>query len=257
MSFVISNKHRIHYRLSGERGPWLILHPPFILDHECWDMSGFVQLLERDFRLMLIDPLGHGRSDAPEDPTCYSMESRVQDVLNVMQEVQMDFAHFFGVGLGGQIGFQMAVDAPRKIRSLITAAAHPYPRLDEIKTLEEALVQLRSGNIQNYLQQWRSEEHLSLEQQENILKGNPQSQAIGLEACCRWEGVADQLESINISSLLFTCTSEPSFLSVREAGRRLKYGRYVILPKIVFSHGLWSTETIVEPMLDFIRKLRS
>ena len=62
MSFVISNKHRIHYRLSGERGPWLILHPPFILDHECWDMSGFVQLLERDFRLMLIDPLGHGRS---------------------------------------------------------------------------------------------------------------------------------------------------------------------------------------------------
>ena len=74
----------------------------------------------------------------------------------------MDFAHFFGVGLGGQVGFQMAVDAPRKIRSLITAAAHPYPRLDEIKTLEEALVQLRSGNIQNYLQQWRSEEHLSL-----------------------------------------------------------------------------------------------
>ena len=175
MSFVISNKHRINYRLSGERGPWLILHPPFILDHECWDMSGFVQLLERDFRLMLIDPLGHGRSDAPEDPTCYSMESRVQDVLNVMQEVQMDFAHFFGVGLGGQVGFQMAVDAPRKIRSLITAAAHPYPRLDEIKTLEEALVQLRSGNIQNYLQQWRSEEHLSLEQQENILKCNQKS----------------------------------------------------------------------------------
>ena len=133
MSFVISNKHRIHYRLSGEKGPWLILHPPFILDHECWDMSGFVQLLERDFRLMLIDPLGHGRSDAPEDPTCYSMESRAQDVLNVMQEVQMDFAHFFGVGLGGQVGFQMAVDAQRKIRSLITAAAHPYPRLDEIK----------------------------------------------------------------------------------------------------------------------------
>ena len=102
MSFVISNKHRIHYRLSGEKGPWLILHPPFILDHECWDMSGFVQLLERDFRLMLIDPLGHGRSDAPEDPTCYSMESRVQDVLNVMQEVQMDFAHFLESAWGGR-----------------------------------------------------------------------------------------------------------------------------------------------------------
>ncbi|SVE02617.1 uncharacterized protein METZ01_LOCUS455471, partial [marine metagenome] len=28
MSFVISNKHRLHYRLSGERGPWLILYPP-------------------------------------------------------------------------------------------------------------------------------------------------------------------------------------------------------------------------------------
>ena len=257
MSFVISNKHRIHYRLSGERGPWLILYPPFILDNEAWDMSGYVQLLERDFRLMLIDPLGQGRSDSPEDPSCYTMESRVQNVLNVMQEVQMDYAHFFGVGLGGQVGFQMVVDAPNKVRSLITAAAHPYPRLDEIKTLDEGLDQLRSGNIEIYLQQWRSEEHLSLEQQDQILKGNPISHSIGLEACCRWKGVADHLESINISSLLFTCTSEPSFLSVREAGRRLRYGRYVILPKIVYSHGLWSTETIVEPMLEFIRKLRN
>ena len=191
MSYVISNKQRIHYRLVGERGPWLILYPPFILSLDAWDHAGYVQLLERDFRLMLIDPLGQGQSDAPEDVSHYSMESRVNEVLTVMQEDQIDFAHFLGMGLGGQVGFQIAILQTKKLRSLITAGAHPYPRIDELQFFEEGMLQLRSGNIENYLQQWRSEDNLSLEQNELILKGNPKAQAVSLEASCKWEGVAD------------------------------------------------------------------
>ena len=257
MPFVISNKKRIHYKLIGETGPWLILHPPFLLSLDAWDQSGYVQLLERYFRLVLFDPLGQGRSDAPEISSSYFMESRVQDVISVMQEVQIDFAHFFGMGLGGQVGFQMAVLQSQKIRSLITAGAHPYQSIDELQTLEECLIQFRTGNVANYLQQWRSEDHLSMDQQEKILMGNPEAQALSLEASCHWQGVAAELDSISIPSLLFTVTSEAGFLSVREAGRLLCHGKYVILPKIQFSHGLWSSEDIVEPLLEFVLKQRS
>ena len=97
MPFVISNKQRIHYKLAGENGPWLILHPPFIIPLDSWDKSGYVQLLERNFRLLLLDPLGQGRSDGPEDSSHYLMESRVRDLIAVMEEVQIDFAHFFGI----------------------------------------------------------------------------------------------------------------------------------------------------------------
>lgn len=256
MPFVISNKQRIHYKLAGERGPWMILHPPFIVSFDAWHHAGFVESLEKDFRLILIDPLGQGRSGRPLDAVHYRMESRVDHVLEVMKEVQLDFAHFLGMGLGGKVGFQMAVLHPQKIRSLITADAHPYPIIDELQSLEEGIAQLSSGNMGNYLQQWRSEDHLSFEQQQQILEGNPQAYSISMKAACEWEGVGNQLTTLNRPALLFTATSEPRFLSVREAGRRLRYGRYVILPKIQRSHGLLTAELILQPMLEFVLRQR-
>ncbi len=257
MPLVISNKQRIHYKLAGDRGPWLILHSPFIVSLDAWFHAGFVAPLEKDFRLILIDPLGQGRSDGPMDSFHYRMETRVDHVLEVMKEVQLDFAHFLGMGLGGKVGFQMAVLHPQKIRSLITADAHPYPIIDELQSLEEGISQLRSGNVENYLQQWRSDDHLSLEQQKQIMEGNPQAYAESMKAACEWEGVGNQLATLNRPSLLFTATSEPRFLSVREAGRRLRYGRYVILPKIQRSHGLLTPELILQPMLEFVLRQRT
>ena len=56
--------------------------------------------------------------------------------------------------------------------------------------------------------------------------------------------------------LLFTSKSESRFLSVRDAGKRMRYGRYMILPKILYSHGLWSSELIIKPLIEFTRRER-
>ena len=257
MSVVVSNKQKIHYELAGDKGPWMLLHPPHMIPMSAWRESGYVKQLEEDFRLVMIEPLGQGLSDAPEDASHYTITSRIRHILDILREVQADYSFFFGVGLGAQVGFQMSKEFPRRIRSLISVGAQPYQELDEAKYLQEKLNQLRSGNLRSYLQQWHSLDHLSANQEELILQGNTKAYALGLEASINWEGLGDDLTSLGTTTLLFTAKAEPRFLSVRDAGKRLRYGRYVILPKVLHSHGLWSSELIMKHLLEFTRRDRS
>ena len=257
MSVVVSNKQKIHYELAGDKGPWMLLHPPHMIPMSAWRESGYVKQLEEDFRLVMIEPLGQGLSDAPEDASHYTITSRIRHILDILREVQADYTFFLGVGLGAQVGFQMSKEFPRRIRSLISVGAQPYQELEEAKYLQEKLNQLRSGNLRSYLQQWHSLDHLSVNQEELILQGNTKAYALGLEASINWEGLGDDLTSLGTTTLLFTAKAEPRFLSVRDAGKRLRYGRYVILPKILQSHGLWSSELIMKHLLEFTRRDRS
>ncbi len=257
MSVVVSNKQKIHYELAGDKGPWMLLHPPHMIPMSAWRESGYVKQLEEDFRLVMIEPLGQGLSDAPEDASHYTITSRIRHILDILREVQADYTFFFGVGLGAQVGFQMSKEFPRRIRSLISVGAQPYQELEEAKYLQEKLNQIRSGNLRSYLQQWHSLDHLSANQEELILQGNTKAYALGLEASINWEGLGDDLTSLGTTTLLFTAKAEPRFLSVRDAGKRLRYGRYVILPKVLHSHGLWSSELIMKHLLEFTRRDRS
>ena len=257
MSIVVSNKQKIHYKLAGDKGPWMLLHPPHLIPMKAWEEEGYVKQLEKDFRLVMIEPLGQGLSDAPEDSLQYTISSRIRHVLDIMREVQVDYAFFFGVGLGAQVGFQISKEFPRRIRSLISVGAQPYQELEEAKYLKEKLDKLRSGNVSAYLQQWHSLDHLSEEQEKVILGGNPEAYALGLKESINWEGLGDDIKTFGTATLLITAKAEPRFLSVRDAGKRLRNGRYVIIPKVLHSHGLWNYELIIKHLLEFTRRERS
>ena len=257
MSIVVSNKQKIHYKLAGDKGPWMLLHPPHLIPMKAWEEEGYVKQLEKDFRLVMIEPLGQGLSDAPEDSSHYIISSRIRHVLDIMREVQVDYAFFFGVGLGAQVGFQISKEFPRRIRSLISVGAQPYQELEEAKYLKEKLDKLRSGNVSAYLQQWHSLDHLSEEQEKVILGGNPEAYALGLKESINWEGLGDDIKTFGTATLLITAKAESRFLSVRDAGKRLRNGRYVIIPKVLHSHGLWNYELIIKHLLEFTRRERS
>ena len=235
----------------------MLLHPPHLIPTKAWEEEGYVKQLEKDFRLVMIEPLGQGLSDAPEDSSHYTISSRIRHVLDIMREVQVDYAFFFGVGLGAQVGFQISKEFPRRIRSLISVGAQPYQELEEAKYLKEKLDKLRSGNVSAYLQQWHSLDHLSEEQEKVILGGNPEAYALGLKESINWEGLGDDIKTLGTATLLITAKAEPRFLSVRDAGKRLRNGRYVIIPKVLHSHGLWNYELIIKHLLEFTRREHS
>jgi len=102
---------------SGEGEPVLMLH----------GTSGHLEAFMRNiapltdaYSCHAIDMMGHGYSDAPKEP--YRIARYVQHVIDYMDAVGLDRAHFIGESLGGWVAARLAADYPDRVHSLILVA---------------------------------------------------------------------------------------------------------------------------------------
>jgi pimeloyl-ACP methyl ester carboxylesterase len=117
----------IYYEVEGS-GPPLALHVGFLGSLEDWrrEDTRYVQALRDAYRLVLLDPRGQGRSDAPHDPSAYTLDQRVGDVLAVLDAEEIARAHYWGYSMGGWVGFSLGASAPDRIVSLVLGGADPF-----------------------------------------------------------------------------------------------------------------------------------
>lgn len=255
MPICVYQQQRLHFTLEGERGPFVVFYPPALASLNSWYRKDYIPLLESQFRLIFLDPFGQGRSDSPSDPALYTIESRVEQVIQLMNDLHVDSLHFVGIGLGGQVGFAMAHQASYLLRSMTLVGAHPFPLRHEINRFKEHILLLQEGGITAYIQRIQTEMRLSEVQKIEILQYSAEAQILILEKICEWGGVED-LSSIKVPTLLFTETNEEKFLLIREAGRTLSSGRYLILPRLQYEEGVLTSGQLVPPLLDFINRNR-
>lgn len=85
-----------------------------------------LQELTDEFRLIYIDHRGHGRSDKPHEARAYAMPLRVGDVVAVLDDRNIERAHFIGISWGGRLCFGIGEHAPERILSLVTIGQQPY-----------------------------------------------------------------------------------------------------------------------------------
>lgn len=114
----------------------MVMHHWSLATLECWYDFGYVSSLKEDYRLILLDARGHGSSDKPHDPEAYDVKHRVGDVVAILDELEIEKAHFIGYSMGGWVGFGLAQCAPERIHSLILGGAHPYAQsMERIRQL--------------------------------------------------------------------------------------------------------------------------
>ena len=130
MPYADNGGIRIHYEVEGT-GPALLLQHGITQCVEDWFECGYVVALRPRYRLILVDARGHGQSDKPHDAASYALDSRVADVVAVMDAVGVKRAHFWGYSMGGYIGFGMAKHAPQRINALVIGGQHPFARNQE------------------------------------------------------------------------------------------------------------------------------
>ena len=93
--------------------------------------GGYVDALKEDYRLILIDPRGHGKSDKPHDPAAYTSAHRVGDVVAVLDDLGVERTHYLGYSMGGRVGFEVAQLAPSRLHSLVIGGATPYAAVNQ------------------------------------------------------------------------------------------------------------------------------
>ena len=76
-------------------------------------------LAERGNRVVLLDLLGHGESDAPVRASAYRMDAYGDEVLALLDHLEVGEAVIGGVSLGAGVTLQVAVDDPERVRAAV------------------------------------------------------------------------------------------------------------------------------------------
>ncbi len=113
---------RLFARMGGDGPPLLLLHG-FTGSAETW--SPFWGRFARHRRLVAVDLLGHGRSQAPADPQRYRAEEAVADLLALLDRLGLPRADVLGYSMGGRLALHLAVAAPHRVGALVLESASP------------------------------------------------------------------------------------------------------------------------------------
>jgi pimeloyl-ACP methyl ester carboxylesterase len=76
-------------------------------------------LAARGNRVVTLDLLGHGSSERPLDPQCYSMTFFGEQVIALLDHLEIDEAVILGTSLGANTAIEAAALAPERLRGMV------------------------------------------------------------------------------------------------------------------------------------------
>ena len=130
MPYANNNGVMINYEVEGQ-GPPIVLQHGITSNLTSWRMNGYTAALRKDYKLILIDARGHGKSDKPHESDAYSPEHMTRDIITVLEDLGIEDASYWGFSMGGRIGFQFLRLHPSMFTSMIFGGASPLPKSKE------------------------------------------------------------------------------------------------------------------------------
>lgn len=109
-----------HCEIAGSGEPLLFIHG---LGSCAEDWQPQIEFFRDRYRTIACDLRGHGRSSKPRGP--YSIEVFARDLASLLRELETGPTHVVGISLGGMVAFELAVDSPERVRSLVIVNSGP------------------------------------------------------------------------------------------------------------------------------------
>jgi pimeloyl-ACP methyl ester carboxylesterase len=72
-----------------------------------------------EYRVVLLDLHGHGRSSRPRDARRYSMHEWALDVVALLDALHIERAAIGGMSLGAMVAYQLALERPERLAAMI------------------------------------------------------------------------------------------------------------------------------------------
>lgn len=235
-------------RMAG-RGPAVLLLHGFTGRGTDW--SPFLRSIHKTGHTsIVIDLLGHGRSDAPGDPARHAIEQQAADIATILRQLGTHPAVVVGYSMGARVALRLATTEPDLVRGLILEgpSAGITDRRERAArvTADTALADLldRSG-IDAFLERWEAqpmfetERRLSPERRARIHAHRRRNRPQGLSMSLRGAGqgvmepLVDRLKTIRIPTTIFVGGLDRTGLDrARVVAGRIPAVRMVILPDL-------------------------
>ena len=191
-------------------------------------------LADYGLRIIAVDMLGHGQSDAPEDAKRYSIENCQKDILAILQALGVKKSHaiILGYSMGGRIALYMAFSG--YFRALILESSSPgledAAEREERRASDEALAaSIERDGVPAFVERWEriplfaSQQTLPSECREALHRQRLQNNATGLAQSLRGVGTGiqpslyTQLPTLHIPVLLIAGELDTKFTTIAKS----------------------------------------
>lgn len=113
-----SDHHKLSYEVYGAGDRVLVYLNGLLLD-ATFNRGVAEALAAKGIRVVLLDLLGHGKSDKPQHASAYRMDLYAKQALDLLDELGLDSVALGGVSLGANVSLIAAARHPERIRGLV------------------------------------------------------------------------------------------------------------------------------------------
>lgn len=114
---------QLNYKIENPKDkekPWLVFINGLFASLLSWEES--VEYFTEDFRVLRYD--GRGQGESPRPMGDYSLETLVQDLTELLDELGIEKTSFIGLSNGGRIALEYASRNPAKVYSVVAADSY-------------------------------------------------------------------------------------------------------------------------------------
>ncbi|UOB78537.1 2-succinyl-6-hydroxy-2,4-cyclohexadiene-1-carboxylate synthase [Bacillus sp. ZJS3] len=216
------------YEVVGSGEPLLLLHG-FTGSMETW--RSFVPSWSEQFQVILVDIVGHGKTESPEDVTHYDIRNVALQMKELLDYLHIEKAHILGYSMGGRLAITMACLYPEYVRSLLlencTAGLKSEDERKERCEKDERLAhKIEREGIESFVSMWESiplfetQKRLAQNVQEAVRKERLANNPKGLANSLRGMGTGAQpswwneLKNLKMPVLLMNGEQDEKFFRI-------------------------------------------
>jgi 2-succinyl-6-hydroxy-2,4-cyclohexadiene-1-carboxylate synthase len=243
MKPLINGVH-YHVEVFGEGFPFLLLHG-FTGDSSTW--QPFYDQWGNHSKLIVLDILGHGKTESPDDAKRYSIECVAGDLIEILDSLGVEKVDLMGYSMGGRLALGFAILYPNRVRKIILESSSPGLLTSEERELRrmkdgELAEFINDRGIEAFVDYWEniplfgSMKHLPAKVQQAVRTQRLANNLIGLSNSLLGMGTGAQpsfwgsLKRISNEVLLVTGEMDEKFCRIAEKMlKELKNGKWITI----------------------------
>lgn len=157
--FVHCGEIRLHVKIRGEGPDLVILHG---FSGSTRSMGAVAKDLSADFRTLSLDLLGHGASEAPDDPGAYTMPRCADQIVQVLDALIPARAHLLGYSMGGRVALALCAMRAERVASAFVIGASagiedPTARAVRKRDDDALADRIECGGIPAFVDEWMAQ----------------------------------------------------------------------------------------------------
>lgn len=247
----------LYYETVGKGQPVLFIHGLGSSSRD-WEMQVFD--FSKQYQVITFDLRGHGQSEKPRGP--YTMSLFAADTAELINSLGVAPIHVVGISLGGMIAFQLAVDHPELIKSLVIVNSGPEVVVRTMKDRWNVFMRFATVRLlgMRKMGEVLSKRLFPKDAQAEIQKlfverwaeNDARAYSDTLRAIVGWN-VTDRIHKINLPTLVVAADGDYTPVSVKEAVvQKMPQAKLVVIQDSRHATPVDSPEKFNEVVISFL-----